>query len=368
MSKDIHKDEFDEATLVKLKIFEEYFKKWMGVFTAGQKIYWKQLNVFDFFAGTGKDKKDNLGSPLIILKHLYFYEKFIVPNNIKVNLYFNEYDKNKYLTLVKNIKDTDLPEWLNITVENKDFGVLFQDYLPIIQQKGSSNLLFLDQNGVKHITIETFQMLVNADRTDFMFFISTTHLKRFMKHSSIIKYLNLESDFFEGIPHYHIHKKVAELYKDMIPQGRTYYTSSFTLKKPNGNIYGLIFGSPNPKGMERFLDSVWKVDSLRGEANFDIDEEKIIDGQLDLFTSQLRKANKVEKFESEIIEAILDGSLKTDRDLYLYCLNNGFVTSLHVKPILKKLFADGKIENHKNLVLNYDVIRKGSSPTNIILK
>ena len=65
MKKDINKTVFDEATKLKLDIFGECFQEWLPVFNNDQNT--EAIYVFDFFAGSGKDIKNNPGSPLILL-------------------------------------------------------------------------------------------------------------------------------------------------------------------------------------------------------------------------------------------------------------------------------------------------------------
>ena len=43
----------------------------------------------------------------------------------------------------------------------------------------------------------------------------------------------------------------------------------FTIKKKRG-VYGLIFGSKNPLGVEKFLRVAWETNPINGVANFDI--------------------------------------------------------------------------------------------------
>ena len=66
------------------------------------------------------------------------------------------------------------------------------------------------------------------------------------------------------------HRAVVEHYRHLAG-GRIFF-GSFSIKK-GANIYGLIFGSAHPLGIEKFLRVCWKVDPVRGEANFDIDDE-----------------------------------------------------------------------------------------------
>jgi hypothetical protein len=51
--KDLHEEPFDESTIAKLEIFEDYAQAWIPTFVM-QGI--PTINIFDFFAGTGYDK------------------------------------------------------------------------------------------------------------------------------------------------------------------------------------------------------------------------------------------------------------------------------------------------------------------------
>jgi hypothetical protein len=64
MSKrDLFRNPFDEGTLIKLKILEDYFKEWLPVFIANPNPIWKEIQIFDLFAGEGKDVNNVPGSP-----------------------------------------------------------------------------------------------------------------------------------------------------------------------------------------------------------------------------------------------------------------------------------------------------------------
>jgi hypothetical protein len=151
----------------------------------------------------------------------------------------------------------------------------------------------------------------------------------------------------------------------LIPEGKSYYIAPFSLKKRAG-LYGLIFGSGNPFGIEKFLRTCWKIDPLRGEANFDIDNDKIQEGQIDIFTGTIQKPKKIEKFESELAENILKKIITNDRELYLYTLNNGFIPS-HSRKVIRELIKNDKIYKN-NLNISYKVFRRNALITKIELK
>lgn len=114
----------------------------------------------------------------------------------------------------------------------------------------------------------------------------------------------------------------------------------FSIKK-DSNIYGLIFGSGHPLGVEKFLDICWEKDMQRGEANFDIDGENIDEAAPSLF-SQMNTPNKIQVFFAELKAKIPTKKLKTDRDIFLFAINTGF-TNKHIDPVIEKLRQEKKI-------------------------
>ena len=77
-NKDFHNAPFDEGTKAKLAIFRDYLREWLPVFISAKTIYWKTINIYDFFAGPGKDKNSTKGTPLIILEELQPYINLII--------------------------------------------------------------------------------------------------------------------------------------------------------------------------------------------------------------------------------------------------------------------------------------------------
>ena len=363
MSRDIHKKPFDEGTKVKLAIFKDYLREWLPVFIEKKEIIWKTINIYDFFSGPGSDGFGNNGTPLIIIEELKPYGQSIAAKKLNVNLYFNEYDKSKNETLKEIILSEDkgsIP--YNIKIENLDFKVAFDKEYPLMDNKHNVNLLFLDQTGVKHINETIFSKIINLKQTDFLFFISSSTIKRFAEHPSISQHLKLNVEHVEKTPYHQIHRLVLEYFENLIPKDKQYYLAPFSLKK-NAGLYGLVFGSGHVLGIEKFLTTCWGIDSERGEANFDIDDDKIHQGQFDMFTNEVKKPKKVDLFEKELKNKILDGSLTDDRTIYLFTLKNGFLPR-HTKKIIAELIKLNKIEKC-NFNLTHNICKSNSQITKI---
>lgn len=89
------------------------------------------------------------------------------------------------------------------------------------------------------------------------------------------------------------------------------------------------------------MDVCWKHDKLTGEANFDIDNEKINLNKPTLFP-EYDIPTKRQVFDNSLKEKILNQELKTDKEIYLYTLNEGFLCR-DANAVFKKLAKEEKI-------------------------
>jgi three-Cys-motif partner protein len=213
--------------------------------------------------------------------------------NISIKLLFNEFNKNKFAKLEKLVQYKSsgplmARSLIDIKLKNEDFADLF--FKELKNLKFGNSLLFLDQNGIKQITESVFSDISSLPKTDFLFFISSSYLNRF-EFKRFHPNLQLGSDF----KYSDIHRKVLDYYRGLLPNDSKLKLYPFTLKKPNsGNIYGLIFGSRHPLGIEKFLNIAWDKNKINGEANFDIDEDR--EKQQRCLPFECRKLTKLERF------------------------------------------------------------------------
>lgn len=338
-ARDIFEKPFDEGTLVKLKIFEDYFKEWLPVFISKPQPYWKEIQIFDLFAGEGKDCKGVYGSPMRILSILNEHEELIIRSGVKIRVVFNEFSLEKYKCLVQNIELLIREAPYKVEKYNDDFQNVLNNYYG--SMNSTANFLFADQNGIKQITEDVFRRLIALSHTDVLFFISSSYFKRFSELEEFKRYLKITKQDFEGKDYYHSHRVVLNYYKSLIPGTHKYFLAPFSIKKPAG-IYGLIFGTNHPYGLEKFLNVCLKHDKITGEANFDIDSERIDLARPSLY-AELNVPTKRQVFENNLRNGILWGALKTNIDVYFFALNEGF--RLHdANDVLKQLKSMRRID------------------------
>lgn len=365
MAKDLFSKGFDEGTKAKLEIFKLYLREWLPVFIKSyEKQFWGSIFIYDFFAGTGRDSMGNLGSPLVILEVLKEYNDSLNQAGVKINVMLNEYDINHYKQLKMNVENFGYNEnVITVNYFNKPFKGFFEEIYPkMIENTQLPRLMFLDQYGIKEITNEIFGKLISFKRTDFLFFISSSFLRRFNDMPEFKSYINITKDKFDESKAFHSHRVVFEYYKSLT--STDYMLAPFSIRKGK-NIYGLIFGSNHSFGLEKFLKVAWKINPHTGDANYNIDEESIVEGQVSLFEDD-NKIKKIDLFETKLKEQILSGKINNLHDCYLYTFQFGCLPT-HSNSVLTQLQKTGKIENIKTITQK---IHKLAPPNNvnIILK
>jgi three-Cys-motif partner protein len=331
---DFHDKPFDEGTLTKLEIFELYAKNWLPVFLSSENPKRQEIHIFDFFAGPGTDSKKELGSPLLLLQQLKASQRFPGWNKIRAHVHYYDEDTEKITRLNENIDAHNLriPR-INFDIQPLQFEDAFRQSIPVLSNPNAAKLVFIDQTGVGQVTKDIFLKLVSSPVCDFLFFISSSTLHRFHDHPAIKQKIDRPDDYF------HVHRKAVEYYRDLLPSGKRYFLAPFSIKK-GANIYGVIFGSAHPLGMDKFLEVAWKKDSISGEANFDINRENIQPDQMRLFSDM---PTKLTVFAAELERLLRDGQLTDELAVMRVCFDHG-VRRQHASPVLAKLKKDRVIQ------------------------
>ena len=156
---------------------------------------------------------------------------------------------------------------------------------------------------------------------------------------------------------------MMEYYRGKIPAGNATRLYPFTLKK-GANIYGLVFGSKHPLGVEKFLDVVWGENNINGEANFDIDrdEPKKERSLFDDLPDYERPLTKRDSYERDLEAFIREKGVTTNREVYGFTLERGHPRS-HASECVMRLKREGKVEYKGRVGFSYaSCVRKDPKP------
>ncbi len=358
--KDLHSEPFNETTITKLEIFEDYAEAWIPTFVMQKDI--DEIHVFDFFAGPGYDQNEVPGSPIRLLKKIESYLGLFMSQKTKIVLHLNEFEpgkarQEKFELLKQNVEEflVDHPKlkyYVSVEYYNEDAETLFFTLLPKIRSFPS--LVYLDQNGVKFISKQFIQELEKLKTVDFIYFVSSSYFWRLGGTEEFKRVLDFDMDELKKGAYRNIHRTVIDALKKELPDRTTLKLFPFSLKK-GPNIYGIIFGAKHFRAVDKFLDIAWKRNETNGEADFDIDQDKS-KVQIDLFGG--RKLTKVETFKTELQELILSGELKNNSDVLVHVYESGHYHK-HATEVLKALKKEGKIDyDGKTPGINYDNVFK----------
>jgi three-Cys-motif partner protein len=336
-NQDFHEKPYDDGTLAKLRIFELYAQEWIPVFVSKPNPHFKAVHIFDFFCGPGTDSQGVNGSPLRILAQLRDYHAKGVAGWSKVGIFVHLFDADQ-VKIDKLQSFLQLPEWQIPGVQVDCRSLAFQDALvehqSLLLDANVAKLLLIDQFGVQEVSAQVFAQLISFPIADFIFFLTSSTLNRFRNDPAIEQKIGPLEDSYD------VHREAVNYYRKLIPAHETVFLGSFSIKKVR-NIYGLIFGSHHPLGIDKFLRVAWVEDGIAGEANFDIERVNIRpeEGILPL---DIMRPNKVRQFEQDLEAELRRGAMPSEADVVRFCLEAGMTCS-HSAPVLQKLKAEGII-------------------------
>jgi three-Cys-motif partner protein len=273
-----------------------------------------------------------LGSPLRLLRQLRAVQGLQGWSSVRVVVHLFDADPQKVAALRQKVAEAgvSVPD-VEVLVEAQDFRTAFAGARAVLTNPDNAKLVLIDQFGVEHVSDEAFKALVGFPTCDVLFFISSSTLHRFRDHPAIKQKIKRPDDY------YHVHLAVLDYYRSLLPDPAHYFLAPFSIKK-GANIYGLIFGSAHPLGMDKFLQVAWKTDEINGEADFDINRENFVAGQGRLFPP-----TKVAAFEEDLERAIRSDDVHDEAGVVRICFRHG-VKPQHAKPVLARLKAERVIE------------------------
>ncbi len=338
MRPDFHEKPFDQGTLAKLELFQLYAREWLPVFLSRPEPVWPEVHIFDFFAGPGQDVEGTAGSPVRVVREALECRHRLSDGKIKLHFHFSDADAEKTRALESYLRPlVDKLPHATLDVRSIPFEESFRRALPIFHRSDTANLVLIDPCGVNHVDDEVFRQLISAPTTDFLLFVASSFLHRFSEHPAMRLRIK-KSDSF-----YHCHRAVVELYRTFIAANLHYYLAPFSIKKEGSQLYGLIFGSAHPLGMDKFLNTAWTKDTLNGEANFDINQEDFQDHAPFLSLEMFEEPTKLRAFAADLREKILTGKCANEMEVVEVCFGHG-VKRQHSEDVLRQLKSEGRVE------------------------
>lgn len=174
--------------------------------------------------------------------------------------------------------------------------------------------------------------------TDFIFFISSSFIKRFKDLDVVKSYINTNKLAFEEKKPKDCHRIIADYFRNLIPTDKEYYIHHFTIKKGT-NYYGLIFGTSHTLGMEKFVKVCWVEDKNSGESNCNIDNDF---EKGSLFYDPVNTTKKI-RIKGELEQLIMNRKIESNIEGLKWVLSKGCEPKLFVE-VVTTLFKQKKID------------------------
>jgi three-Cys-motif partner protein len=289
------------------------------VFLSKPDPRFKQVHLFDFFSGPGTDSKGVYGSPLRMLDQLRRYHQKGMAgwDNVRIIAHLFDEDERKIRTL-KSFVESDAWKIPGVEIDCRpiNFHQALAEHQVLCTNRNAAKLLIIDQYGVDEVSDVVFKKLVAFQTTDFLFFLSSSTLHRFRDHPSIKQKIQKPGDSYD------VHRAALNYYRRLIPASDRLFLGPFSIRKRNGNIYGLIFGSHHPLGIHKFLQVAWSTDEIAGEANFDIERENVRPEE-GILALDVMRPRKIQEFETGLEAALRSGDLKSEADVARFCIEAG---------------------------------------------
>ncbi|MCF6340737.1 MAG: three-Cys-motif partner protein TcmP [Sulfurimonas sp.] len=349
------KNNIFEHSQAKLNFYKNYLVKYLVILL--NDVHTKQINIYDIFCGIGIYADGNQGSPVIameIIKELT--EKYPLK---KITLTINDKEKSK-VDFVSNYIDEKYKNICNVSSFNLDAVKMLKNVNEDIKKtkKGIKNLVFIDPYGYKEIYKDDILNIMNSKNSEIILFLPIAQMYRFSdsaltdEENNSYKHLRrFIKEFFDENHPFHTEQSKNQLkyigfIKEAVSFNDKYFSASYSIQRDSKNYYALFFITNHIYGLDRIIDTKWKLDNNCGEG---FKKEKTINLFTDIFEEE-NKENCLEKLEIKLLEYLKE--LRTNNELYKFTLKAGYMPK-QINEILKILKKNNKLKFSDDKTNNY---------------
>jgi len=360
----------------KLDLYKGYLEHYLRVLCNAK--FCKKINLFDIYCGVGIYDDGNMGSPLLTIDCIRKIRTEITNNGkpiTPISLVVNDNDTAK----LKNVEDkTHYQDIINFNMEfsNRDANEMLDIVSTKISKypKDNRNLIFIDPYGYSDISKEKIINLLKNNCTEIILFLPVMPMYRFTKtafiHEEDLHYENLRKfiiSFFKNPDD--LNKDSIFTYiqsiKKSLSINDTYYTCSHYIERGNGIYYAIFFISSNIYGLEKMLETKWKLDPGQGKG-FKQNENPT---QLLMFDEEIKAFDvlqSISTLENVIYQEISQNSILTNVELYELTVKNEFLPK-HSTSALNNLIEKKKIRK-TNISKGYGINYSNYKSNNTVSK
>lgn len=286
-------------TKVKHLILGRYLNAWLPMMAK----YNGRIIFVDGFAGPGKYKGGEDGSPIIVLKALLDHPRFKDPlQDREIIFSFIEEDTRRADYLGQEVKRLaaarPFPKWLKWEVEPRQFAPVMSEILDDLDKRGSKlapTFVFVDPFGFSGAPLQVIARIAGHPRCECLITFMFEYINRFLEHPD--PKIAAHYDELFGTPRWRTITQIRDpeqrrdgiitLYQEQLTKvARFEYVRTFEMiNDGNRTEYFLYFGTHNKLGLSRMKEAMWAADPVTGQVFSDrtaSDQIVLIQPQVDL--------------------------------------------------------------------------------------
>jgi len=279
-------------TLTKHLILRQYLNAWLPMMST----YHGRIVFIDGFAGPGRYKDGELGSPIIVLTTLLNHRYFQQPRGDREFVFvFIEKDKPRAQALEAELarlaKERTIPDWVKYGVEQDKFGDVVTRALDDLERKGNKlapTLLFVDPFGFSDAPLEVIARVTKNPNCECLITFMFDSIRRWLPHRDVT--IAAHFDLLFGTndwrtlldePARRRRAGILTLYRNQLMSraGLKYVRTFEMLNNRNRPIYSLFFGTTHKEGLSKMKEAMWKADPGAGR----VFSDRTASGQTVLF-------------------------------------------------------------------------------------
>ncbi len=268
-----------------------------------------------------------------------------------ISLLVNDNDAQKLENVKDKINFQDIDNF-NIEYYNKDANEMLDIVANRLLKypKDNRNLIFIDPYGYSDINKEKIINLLRNNCTEIILFLPVMQMYQFTETAFL----------YDEKPHYeNLRKFIISFFNSPIDLNNdsiftfiqsikkslsindTYYTCSHYIERGKGSYYAIFFVSSNIYGLEKMLETKWKLDPGQGKG-FKQNENPM---QFSMFDDEIKTFDTLQSIstlENIIYQEITQKGMLTNVELYEITLKNEFLPK-HSTIVLDNLIKKKKL-------------------------
>jgi three-Cys-motif partner protein len=333
--------DLEDHSRAKHEILKTYLFAWLPIMSK-----WNgRLVLVDGFAGPGRYKGGEDGSPLIMLKAFLEHDHRSKIDAELIYLFIEE-RTDRIAHLEKEIECLKLPNQVKVEVVNGVFEEEFRDLLDDVQRREANlapTFAFIDPFGYTDASMDLAGEFLQFERCEILVYMPLPYVVRFVgrkgQEGAMTSLFGSEDAWRPAIDLKGEERKafLHDLFRDQLKMvGGVKYVRSFEIITKSGTGgYHLFFGTDHEKGLERMKSAMWRIDPQEGRQFRD----STVSAQLVLLAEDPDLQPLQDAFEKHFGKKAF--SIQEAERFAL--IDTSFLPS-HVRSVLKPLEEDGRLQ------------------------